>query len=63
MSFTMWIVGFFIFAAYMYFTIWNIFWSSKKQRKENNISNKVDVTDMDGMGDFSRFPTKKVNTK
>lgn len=29
------IVGAVIFALYMYFTIWNIFYSNKKQREEN----------------------------
>jgi len=29
------IFGGIIFAAYMYFTVWNIFHSSKKQREEN----------------------------
>ena len=35
MSLTMFIVGFVIFAIYMYFTIWNIFYSTRKQREEN----------------------------
>jgi hypothetical protein len=47
-------VGAVIFALYMYFTIWNIFNGSKKQREENGPV--VDETDMDGMGNFSRFP-------
>jgi hypothetical protein len=29
------IIGAVIFALYMYFTIWNIFYSNKKQREEN----------------------------
>lgn len=50
----------------MYFTLWNIFYSSKKQREENYPNyydrhgqmgeSKADNMDMDGMGNFSRFP-------
>ena len=39
----MFIVGFIIFSAYMYLTIWNIFYSARKQREEN-------YPDLDGMG-------------
>ena len=54
------IIGGVIFAAYMYFTMWNIFYSSKKQREENYPTvNRVDDMDMDGMGNFSRFPIEK----
>ena len=35
MNVTMFIVGFVIFAAYCYFLIWNIFYSSRKQKEEN----------------------------
>tara|TARA_Y100000389_G_scaffold128174_1_gene125556 strand:- start:1451 stop:1582 length:132 start_codon:yes stop_codon:yes gene_type:complete len=38
----------------MYFTVWNIFYSSKKQKEENYPSH--DVTDYDGMGNYGRFP-------
>jgi len=56
MSTTMWIVGGIIFIVYMYFTIWNINNGSKKvERPEES----YDVMDMDGMGNFSRFPTKE----
>ena len=64
MSIGFYAVGAVIFALYMYFTIWNIIYSSKKQREENytnytsNVDN-VDNVDMDGMGNFSRFPTTK----
>ena len=51
----MWIVGSVIFAAYMYFTIWNINNGSKQIQQREDAS--YDVMDMDGMGNFSRFPT------
>lgn len=46
MSITFFIVGAIIFAIYMFFTVWNIVYSSKKQREENypNIDKK-DKTD------------------
>ncbi len=56
MDITMYIVGFVIFAVYMYFTIWNINNGSKKQ--EQNSPQDYDVVDFDGMGNFSRFPNK-----
>ena len=61
MSLTFFFVGGLIFAVYMYFTIWNIFYSSKKQRQENypTIDNIADDIDLDGMGNFSRFPVDK----
>ncbi|MDG2146905.1 MAG: hypothetical protein P8K14_01595 [Flavobacteriaceae bacterium] len=43
MSIGMFIVGFAIFSVYIYLTIWNIFYSSRKQREEN-------YPDLDGMG-------------
>ncbi len=55
----MWIVGSIIFAVYMYFTIWNINNGSKQTQQREDAS--YDVMDMDGMGNFSRFPTN-VNT-
>ena len=58
MSTTMFVVGFVIFSAYVYFLIWNIYYSNRKQREEGNGTRyDVDVMDMDGMGNFSRFPT------
>lgn len=64
MSIGFFIVGGLIFGVYMYFTLWNIFYSSKKQREENYPTlgdlNRSDVTDMDGMGNFSRFPTDDI---
>jgi len=56
MSLTMFIIGLVIFIIYVYLLIWNIFYSTKKQRQENRYSDQPDVLDSDGMGDFSRFP-------
>ena len=61
MSTTMWIVGSIIFAVYMYFTIWNINNGSKQIQQREDTS--YDVMDMDGMGNFSRFPTDVKVTK
>ena len=55
MSVTMWIVGSVIFAVYMYFTIWNINNGVKPPIQREDAS--YDVMDIDGMGNFSRFPT------
>lgn len=54
MSVSMYFIGFLIFVLYMYFTIWNIFNGSKKQSEDT--SERVDTMDMDGMGNYSRFP-------
>ena len=54
----MFIIGFVIFLFYVYFLIWNIFYSNKKQRDGNNYGPKSDELDSDGMGDFTRFPDK-----
>jgi len=35
MSLAMFIVGFCIFSAYVYFLIWNIFYNSRKNKEEN----------------------------
>ena len=58
MSIGFFIVGFIIFSVYVYFLIWNIFTSNKKQREEN-YPNKVDTLDMDGHGNYGRFPSEK----
>lgn len=74
MSPTMFIVGTIIFGVYMYFLIWNIFYSARKQREENypNLTGMGDEVDYDGMGNYGRFPstvpdkrkrTKKNKTK
>lgn len=60
MSWTFFLVGGVIFAAYIYFTIWNIFNGAKKNKEENYpdyyARHGQDSMDMDGMGNFSRFP-------
>jgi uncharacterized membrane protein len=58
MGLGMFIIGFIIFLFYVYFLIWNIFYSNKKQREENNYGTETDEIDTDGMGNFSRFPDK-----
>jgi len=58
MGLGMFIIGFVIFLFYVYFLIWNIFYSNKKQRDENNYAPKSDELDSDGMGNFTRFPDK-----
>ena len=56
------IVGGIIFSVYVYFLIWNIFYSNKKQREENyGIS--VDTIDMDGHGNWGRFVPEKPKSK
>lgn len=55
MDLSFFIIGFIIFGFYVYFLIWNIFNSTKKQREENNYRQEVDNIDMDGMGNFNRF--------
>jgi hypothetical protein len=60
----MFIVGFVIFGIYLYLMIWNIFYSSKKQREENypNLDGMGNVVDYDGIGNQGRFviePQKK----
>jgi|TARA_R110002153_G_scaffold159059_1_gene311208 hypothetical protein len=67
MNIGMFIIGGIIFSIYMYFTLWNIFYSSKKQRKENYPGYRYrpssmggsspDNMDYDGMGNFSRTPS------
>ena len=63
MSVAFFIVGFCIFALYVYFLIWSIYYSNKKQREENGYSyysrNLVDNIDMDGQGNYGRFPEEK----
>ena len=59
MSIEMFIVGAVLFALYLYFTIWNITHSNKKQDQENKSiidDTVIDEHDSDGMGNFSRFP-------
>ena len=61
MSVTMWIVGSVIFAVYMYATIWNINNGSKPPPEREDAS--YDEIDMDGMGNFSRFPAQRKASK
>lgn len=68
MNVAMFIVGFCIFSVYIYFTIWNIFYSSRKNKEENYPDyyarhEQVDNMDMDGMGNQGRFPTMKSTGK
>lgn len=65
MSIGFFIVGGVIFSFYVYFLIWNIFYSARKQREENYPStNLVDNVDMDGHGNWGRFvPENKRPTK
>ena len=65
MSLTMFIVGFVIFAAYIYFTVWSIFYNSRKQQEENypNLSGMGETIDYDGMGNFSRFPAERTKQR
>jgi len=65
MSTAMFIVGGAIFATYVTFLIWNIFYGSRKQREENypdieyyNRHHNLDA-DYDGMGNQGRFTNKK----
>ena len=57
MSLGFFVIGGLIFAIYMYFTIWNIFYSSRKNKEENYPN--YDVNDYDGMGNYGRFPNTK----
>ena len=69
MSIAMFIIGFVIFSAYIILLVWNIFYSAKKNREENypnyySRHGQVDDMDIDGMGNFSRFPkTNNANKK
>ena len=55
MGLSIFIIGFIIFVIYVYFLVYNVFFSTKKQSEENNTGQKVDNIDNDGMGNFSRF--------
>ncbi len=66
MSVAMFIVGFCIFTAYVGFLIWNIFYSARKNREENypgyyTRHNQPDTLDVDGMGNYSRYPHDKIS--
>jgi len=55
----MFIVGTVIFGVYLYFLVWNIFYSAKKQREENypSLTGMGDPVDYDGIGNYGRFPS------
>ena len=57
------IVGSLIFIAYMFGLLTMINKSHKEQEKE--LPNRVDEMDMDGMGNYGRFPatTKKMDVR
>jgi hypothetical protein len=60
MSAQMYIVGGVLFAVYIYFTIWNIMRNNRSQNTNDRPEQSHhDPVDMDGMGNFSRFPTDK----
>lgn len=60
MSIQMYIVGGVLFAIYIYFTIWNIMRNNRpKNTNDGPEQSNHDTVDMDGMGNFSRFPSDK----
>ena len=60
MQIVMFIVGSIIFILYMLGLLTMINRSHKEQEKDfKNLSNNADEMDMDGMGNFSRFPMKQ----
>ena len=73
MNLAFFIVGGLIFAIYIYFTIWNIFYGARKQREENypgyyerhglTGGGRHDNMDYDGMGNFSRSSSTELNPK
>ena len=63
MSISMFTTGFVIFSIYMAFLIWNINNGHKSGVNERQFDNEPDNIDMDGMGNFSRFPNDKKDRK
>ena len=63
MSIWMFLTGFVIFSLYLSLLVWNIYNGHKPNRDTDIISSLVDEIDMDGMGDFTRFPVKKEERK
>ncbi len=59
MSISMFAIGFVIFCIYMAFLIWNIYNGHESGGNERQFENEPDNLDMDGMGNFSRFPKTK----
>ena len=59
MSISMFVTGFVIFSIYLAIMIWNIYNGHKVDKKERPLDTQADQLDMDGMGNFSRFPKPK----
>ena len=59
MSISMFVTGFVIFSLYLAIMIWNIYNGHKVDKKERPLDTQADQLDMDGMGNFSRFPKSK----
>ena len=59
----MFLTGFVIFSLYLSLLVWNILNGHKPNRDTDKISSLVDELDMDGMGDFTRFPVKNEERK
>ena len=59
MSTTMFVTGFIIFSIYLAFLIWNIYNGNPTKPEDRSLDSGPDPIDMDGMGNFSRFPKKK----
>lgn len=55
----MFVTGFVIFSIYLAGLIWNIYNGNPTKPEENASDGAPDPIDMDGMGNFSRFPTQK----
>ena len=55
----MFTTGFVIFSIYMAFLIWNIYNGHKPRSNERPLDHEPDNLDMDGMGNFNRFPADK----
>ena len=55
----MFVTGFVIFSIYLAIMIWNINNGHKEDKKKRPLDSQPDSLDMDGMGNFSRFPVAK----
>lgn len=63
MNAVMYITGSVIFLTYLGLLTWSIRYGSRRQEETNNYANLHDRIDTDGMGNFSRFPIKKIDVK
>ncbi len=61
MSIAMFIVGFFIFAAYVGFLMWNIFYNHRKNREENYPGYYARHGQTDSMRSSVGYPHSKVS--